>query len=185
MSWAGNTHLDFADGGHFSFLEESERIWKAIGKTNPDSPWKCIHEFAAQLHATLQRFCLPDGRLTTDSSRLPKKAIAKMLMVGYFNREPYRSEVIFSHKNLFLLKPEVHGAYCPPPAKDFYIFSGSPRIYRTHFKPLLMEPASLNEAASQIRTYLQACIDNRYSEPECAHIGGHVNVAVVRNPRRT
>lgn len=187
-AWAGATHMIRDNGPDFDLLGESKFILQSVANARPNSMQTAfvsmgeyVGEFVDQLYTRLRTICLPDGRLSANPDILPRNDIARMLLVGYLNEEPYRAIITVSHRDLFLLKPRVDEIVKAP--DDFNMFSGSPKVYYEEFASTLEEPASLTEAASLIRRYIQACIDRRDREPECKHIGGRIRLAFV-TPRK-
>jgi hypothetical protein len=174
-AWAGASSLFLGDGQEFSFVDESANIGNAIATDKPESMGQYVGQFAARIHTRLRTICLPYGRLSDNPETLPRERIASDLLVGYYNGEPYRAEVSFSHRNLLLQEPTTD-ALCEAP-DNFAIFSGSDVILQ-QFQPM-EAPESLEEAGELIRRYIQVCIDNRNKYADCATFGGRVQVATV------
>jgi hypothetical protein len=172
--WAGATRLLFGDGTHFDFIDESAKIADLMLVNRPESIEAFTDNFALEMCRQLRLRISLDGRLSENASALPKKEIAKVLFVGYYNGKPYRTGASFLHTASYLQAPYRH-EIIEAPTRDFNIFNGSADTWE-EFKTFAAQPESLEEASTLIRKYIQACIDNQDKYEDCKGIGGHIHI---------
>jgi hypothetical protein len=176
-AWAGNTCLYFDGGQEFDFIQHSKAIADTFVTNGLFTDYVAL--FIEEISRRLREFA-PDGRLSNNPNVFRSDQLADILLVGYFDGEPYRAKFRIRHKNSVLIKPRCE-EICKYPPSDFDIFSGceGPRKRFAEAGGFNDEPESLSVADSLIRSYIQDCIDHRHQESDCAHIGGRIQMATV------
>jgi hypothetical protein len=100
----------------------------------------------------------------------------KILIVGYRNDGAWRAQLKAAPSDNFRTVFELC-ELCEAPV-DFNIFNGSPKMF-AQIESDICEPETLEDAASLVRKYIELCALNRYTEPECNAIGGHIHIAAT------
>jgi hypothetical protein len=108
------------------------------------------------------------GQITNSESSLESRA--RMLLNGYFYREPFMAE--FHVRDKDRIKVLAERASMPLPSPTSTLFNGCAR-QNDKYKNVL--PNTTREALKLISDYIQECIDN--SDPDCFSIGGHRHIA--------
>jgi hypothetical protein len=96
-------------------------------------------------------------------------SVARMLVAGYFNLDPFSFAIDVNQINLL---PSVTARRFNP-SNDLRVFSGHPSTAED--ESLKRVPVDVEDARNLVHEYIQKCIDN----PECKDIGGRTHVAVV------
>lgn len=107
--------------------------------------------------------------------------IARILLLSYFNDDPYRGELTIKHDGVIVLNPEL---YCPPidtESGQFRVFSGSELAFKKLESKLGVKPQSLNEASALVREYIEECMKHQGIDSDCANIGGHIHIGELRS----
>jgi hypothetical protein len=106
---------------------------------------------------------------------MPQEELARVLLVGYFQRQPFSIQIQVLYPLSFLmLRPEIHF----PAQSHKTIFSGAESVF-SHYANL--NPESGTEAINFVHQYIRDCADS--SSPDCAGIGGHIHIAELTPDR--
>lgn len=104
-------------------------------------------------------------------------SFACLFMVGYVGGEPQTATIRFPFRDGRIQNPVVLMALSDP-VDSLNLFVGSKTIYsKMRTDGLLAIPATANEAARLVTTYLETCIACNESVDDCRNIGGHIHVA--------
>jgi len=160
FAWTGTTQA--ADG--------NGPVWDLIAATHQNLP------FAAQLakagfHSFISEFC---NRLANTlpicMNGLPTDELARVLMVGYFQGQPFTLQVqVLYPATIRMIYPS--GIHIPAQIHKT-VFSGGESMYPPYADK---QPQNTVEAIAFVRGYLRDCVES--SNPDCAGIGGHVHIA--------
>jgi hypothetical protein len=101
-----------------------------------------------------------------------EKQMPQVLLLGYFQGEPYTAEIFTRRKNSTILRPEIK---CRPMTNRIDVFSGSKRVSEEFDRTPRSEPSSLHEARFLIQEYITRCVNYQNVDSECAQIGGHIH----------
>lgn len=100
---------------------------------------------------------------------LAKDFIARMLVVGYFNGDPFQAEITVKSCD----SAPVVSVKQFLTSLNIKVFSGCPHVKADD--TLAREPKDIDDARSLIHEYIQRCVDT----PQCSGIGGKVHVGLV------
>ena len=103
----------------------------------------------------------------SDSSQ---ESIARMLLNGYFYRQPFMAE--FHVRQTDRIRVQEDNVSIPLTEPTRYLFNGCAR-QNEKYKDVL--PKTTPEALKLVSNYIQECIDN--PDPDCFSIGGHRHIA--------
>jgi hypothetical protein len=103
----------------------------------------------------------------SDSSQ---ESIARMLLNGYFYRQPFMAE--FHVRQTDRIRVHADNVSIPLTEPTRYLFNGCAHA-DAKYKSVL--PKGTPEALTLVSNYIQECIDN--TDPDCFSIGGHKHIA--------
>jgi hypothetical protein len=111
----------------------------------------------------------PIVRQITNADSSPESR-ARMLLNGYFYRQPFMAEFHLRDKDRIRVQAENASMPLPSPTRN--LFNGCAR-QNEKYKSVL--PTTTHEALKFVSDYIQECIDN--SDPDCFGMGGHLHMA--------
>lgn len=171
-AWSGSVRNESGDGAVFDFNYLTDFILKNTNMTRKRSFSELVDSFTHTLYIlTLQSF----GKI---ADSFPKKEIARVLFLGYFDGTPCVAKVYVEHDGVTILEPQVK--YLPPPM-GMQIFSGSNKACEI-FKLSLREPW-LRKVPELVREYIELCFIHRDSLEGENPIGGHIHVGQLTTDR--
>jgi len=172
------TTLAYAWCGQILFWNEDDRAqiffdFGAVTKsalTLASLTSRDLNGFAENLRATFLTLLLQSNETYPGwiSSANPG-SMARMLVAGYLNREPFLLEVRVKQVNSLPLV-SINRLVL---SNDLKAFSGHPSV--TPDERLKRIPENVEDASNLVREYIQRCVDS----PECKDIGGKTHVALV------
>ncbi len=166
-AWAGSTRLEYADRAHFDFIEETVPAMARL-RTGISA-----EQFARELASGLvERVNAHNGDTPIPMIGRRANEIVRGLFVGYWNNDPFRTEVSFLQENGVVVA-DVDTIQLKFP--DFRVFSGSQIVLD---ETDVDRCTSLNRCVDTVREYIQQCAANTI-DPYCKSIGGHIHIATI------
>jgi hypothetical protein len=151
-----------------NILEVANHVAADLARVPCDGPEEYVEDFCQDL-----AYRIADASIGVV---LPSQSeFMRAMFVGYHQHRPVRLQVVFPTVNGVLQVPrlteliEAPGAFC--------IASGS-RVVWSDLSQVAFQPETLQEAVDFVRAYIVRCIENT-SDPDCAIIGGHPQIATV------
>jgi len=178
--------------GKFKMMDEIRKVAETLANRRFDDCVLYVHKFCHNLQRVISK-AQRDGRISEfpTNEHLPpdrRNSIFRLLIVGYFKREPWKFEVRFFRNDQNKVRPAIDS--CGPLVSVDSAITGSeiianalyvgrdPRFAR--YNPSA-DTATLDWAAAYARGYIDACSDPTALtlDPLCNNIGGHVHIAEI------
>lgn len=167
--FAGNTALEYADGRILDLLI----LARDVADDSSRLPFKdalsyvkdFCEDFADRIRYSNIGVALPDG-----------EEFCRVMFVGYHHQTPVRLQVSFSVARGILQSPRLK-EMVESPVADFCIASGS-QIVWDDLTAEVCKPETLSEGIEFVRNYVVRCINTK-TDPCCAAIGGHPQIATI------
>lgn len=120
-------------------------------------------------------FVLYAGPLPREYSN---SSLARVLLLAYFEGRSCQAELSVECAANGTLQAKIITVNCPA-NPQYIVFSGSEKMYKEFAGDGIHMPDTREKAIAIIRDYIQLCVDNRETDPECKGIGGHIHVGVL------
>jgi hypothetical protein len=163
----GNTALEFADGRPtFDVLESAKGIATDLTSLRFDSAQEYVEYFCNRLAARIAE--------ASSGIVLPGN-FGRVMFVGYTKAQAFCLQMEFLTVSGYMLQPRLL-ELLEAPIDRLCILSGSQVVWDEMGD--IDFPETLAEAVYFVEDYITRCISNR-TDPHCADIGGHAQIATV------
>jgi hypothetical protein len=177
FAWAGATTLAFPSGRIFDLIGATRQFFSQPEMLAGKSFADIVLLFREFLRMAFIAYAEPLPQAFFNTS------IGRVLFLSYFDGQPCQAEVSVECGGNGRLQPKVVAVNCPA-NPQYIVFSGSQKMYAQFAGNSGISMPNTREAAiALIRDYIQLCIDNRSTDPECVGIGGKIHVGILNSEK--